>query len=148
MPSTTSAKNARDVAIFLDDADGDPVEISGSANSVKFAFTQELGAYRVFQEAWTKRLASGKDASFQIDVVFSTASDEGYALIRDWFYGDASDAPRTLQIVVPRDADGSDSYSAEALIAEGSIPMEASDAEPILVSVELLPDGAVTHSVI
>ena len=76
MPTTSTAVNAKDAAIFLDDDEGSLVDISGSANKVRFDFTQELGTYRVFQEDWTLRVAHGKDASFKVDVVCLCGLDQ------------------------------------------------------------------------
>lgn len=145
---SNNSVNAKDVAIYLDDENGVLVEISCQANSVQFTVTQDLGEYKVFQKRWMKRLAGGKDGTFQIDIVFTTGQDEGYALIRDWVMDDdESPQPRTLRIIVPRNDSGSDSYQAEVLVASEDVPLDATEAAPIMVSVELRPDGPITHEV-
>ncbi|MDZ4768355.1 MAG: hypothetical protein SGJ24_04440 [Chloroflexota bacterium] len=146
MPSTSTAINACNVKVQIDNAAGTLVDVSGSANRVNLEFSQELGSYRVFGNKWMKRLACAKDATLQLDVVYSTQANEGLDLLRDWFFSAASSGtPRTIRMMLPDDVVGGDDYQGEFIISSLSIPMDASEAGPITVSAELMPDGEVTH---
>ncbi len=145
MPETTSAINACDATIALDNAAGVLTDISGTARRVTMAFSQEIGKYRTFSGAWVRRLACARDATFQVDVVYSTSSTEALQLLRVWY---GSGGSRTLRVRVPNGDSGSDEYSAEVLIATLRIPLDADEASPVAVTVELLPDGAVTFSTV
>ncbi|MBK8023518.1 MAG: hypothetical protein IPK19_19315 [Chloroflexi bacterium] len=134
--------------MWIDDAAGSPVDVSGSANRVRMEFTQEVERYRVFGEGWVRRLAAGKDGALTLDVVYSTAADEGLALLRGWFFGAASRTPRTVRVQVPNGSAGSDRYAGEFLLARLALPLDAAQAEPVTVTAELLPHGPVSHSTV
>lgn len=145
MAETSTALNGCDLGIHLDKQDGTPVDISGSSNQVNMQFTKQLGEYQVFGSSWVRRLACKRDATMTLQVVYSTAADEALDVLRDWYFND-SDTKRTLRILVPQDEVGADSYSGEFFLASLEIPIDAGEAAAILVTAELKPDGAVTHT--
>ncbi|MCK6580363.1 MAG: hypothetical protein L6Q98_19895 [Anaerolineae bacterium] len=146
MPATSTVVNGCDVAVYIDGASGTLVDVSGSANRVNLDFSQEVESFRVFGDKWRRRLACAKDATLTLDVVYSTATDEGLDLLRDWYFGANSGVARTVRILVPENATGSDDYQGEFILSSLSIPINASQAGPITVSAELVPNGEVTHA--
>lgn len=146
MPETTTAINACDVPIFVDDENGVPVNISGVTSRAQMEMLQEVEPYRVLGSRWVRRLACKKDGSLNLDIIYSTADDEGLALFRDWYFGANSKDARTVRILAPEDAPGSDDYTGEFLISKLNINIDAATAGPIPVTVELLPDGAISHA--
>ncbi len=145
MAQTTTAINACDVKIFLDDDAGTPVDISGSSNAVTIEFDNDLGEFRVFGFKWMNRLECGKDASFALEVIYTTAQDEGADLVKDWFFTEVP-GRRTLTVYIPDKNVGSDRFQSEVLIDTWSAPSTAGEGAPIVMSVALLPDGEVTFS--
>ncbi|RPI52772.1 MAG: hypothetical protein EHM56_08015 [Chloroflexi bacterium] len=145
MTQTVTAINAIDAAIWLDKAGGTPTDISGSSNSVSIPLTQQLGPFRNFGSRWPKRLEGGKDGAFRLVITYSTAADEALDILRDWFFATEPGA-RTIKVYVPDKNVGSDVYSAEVRIESLDIPLDSGKAEPITVTANLLPDGAITHA--
>ena len=88
MAQTTTHVNACDASIWLDNAAGTPIDISGSSNSITMNFSREIGELRTFQVKWPVRLGCGKDAEFTLRVVYSTASDEGMDILKNWYFAD------------------------------------------------------------
>lgn len=148
MPATSTAVNAGSVQVWIDDANGTPVDVSGSANRVRMEVTQEVERYRVFGEGWARRLAGGRDGALTLDVVYSTAADEGLALLRGWYFGAASRTPRTVRLLMPDGGAGSDAFSGEFVLARLNLPLDAAQADPVTVTAELLPHGAISHSAV
>jgi len=145
MAVTTTDKNACSAGIWLDNAAGTPVDISGSSTSFDYTFTQELGDWQAFQNKWRQRLECGKDGAFTLNVVYSTTATEGYQIINTWFFTDNPGA-RTLTWYVPDKNVGSNKYQAEVRLQSMSVTLDPSDAGPIILTAELLPDGEITHS--
>ena len=144
MATTTTSVNACDADIRLDNADGDPINVSGSTNSVVMNFDHQIGDFRVFQDKWPVRLACGKDAAFTLNVVYdSTAATTAFGLLRDWFFT-ATPGLRTLAIYIPDKEAGSDYYYGEMHIANLNWTADPSEPGAIAVTAELLPSGEVT----
>lgn len=142
MTQTTTAVNACDVAIWLDDDAGVPKDISGSSNTASMNFSNQLGAVRNFGTRWQIRLECGKDATFDLSAVYSTAADEAVDILKNWYFNNPGD--RTLTIYIPDKNVGSDMYQCEARLQDLKIPVEAASADPIVVTATLLPNGPVT----
>ena len=142
MAQTTTAVNACDVAIWLDNASGTQQDISGSTNTASMAFTNQLGAVRNFGTRWMIRLECGKDATFNISAVYSTAQNEAIDILKNWYFNNPGD--RTLTIYIPDKNVGSDVYECEARLENLNIPVEAGSADPIVVTASLKPNGPVT----
>lgn len=147
MPATTTAVNACGVKIELDNAAGVLTDISGSSNEATIDFKIDLGEFKVFGDAWRRRLACGKDASISLRVIYTTAADEGLDLVRDWFFSSDYKTARTCRISIPDGTNGSDSYTCEVLLESFNIPTKSDEAAPIMVAVELKPTGEVTYAV-
>ena len=143
MAETTTAINACDVKVWLDNAAGTPTDISGSTNACSMEFENNIGELRVLETRWPLRLSCGKDATFSLVVVYSTAADEGSDLLKDWFFS-ATVTARTLSIYVPDKNVGSDKYSGEVVMENFSVPINAGEAQPIPVSCNLRPSGTWT----
>ena len=142
MAQTTTAVNACDVRVYLDNASGTPIDISGSSNTISMSFTNQLGAVRNFGTRWQIRLECGKDATFALSAVYSTASDEAIDILKNWFFNNPGD--RTLTVYIPDKNVGSDVYECEARLESLNIPVEAGSADPIVATCNLMPNGPVT----
>lgn len=147
MPQTTTHENAIDCKVFLDNALGTPVDISGSSNKVEMELENMVGELTTFGSKWKVRKVAGKDGTVDLDVVFSTAADEGFDIIDDWFHG-GNDGPRTLRLDVPNSNVGSRRYTGEFVLESYNIPADSEEADPMKVSVSLKPTGAITRTMI
>jgi len=145
MAATTTARNACDVSVWLDDATGVQRDISGSANSVDFNFTQEIGEFVVFGDHWTHRLCCGKDGNFSLNVVYTTTVNEGWDVVKNWLFGTECER-RTFTVYIPNKNVGSDMFQAEVIWDNITWTTDRGDAGPIMVTVSLPADGEVTHT--
>lgn len=147
MAQTTTEINACDVSIWLDNAAGTLKDISGSSNQVSITLTLTSGATRTFASKWPRRKVCPKDAKIALSIVYSTTTDEGFDILKNWFF--ASDpGARTLKIYLPDKNVGSDTFSGEFVIdGDISIPLQAGTADPIVVSCTLAVSGEFSHSV-
>ena len=146
MAATTTSVNACNAVIRLDNGSDVLTDISGSSNELNMEFSKPIAEFKVFGLDWHKRMQCGKDASFSLKVVYTTATDEGFDLLKDWYF--TGDGTKTLQVNLPSDNTGNDRYSGEFLLESLSWGLVASEAGPIMVSAELKPDGEVTYAVI
>lgn len=147
MAETQTAVNACNVVILLDNASDVPTDISGSSNTASISMSKETGEYRVFGGNWVKRLDCKKDATISLQVIYTTAANEGLDLLRDWWF--TGSGTRGVWICIPDDSAGSDRYSAECLLTSLDLPVDASEAGPIMVSCELVPrDNGVSYEAI
>jgi hypothetical protein len=144
---TTTPVNVCDVVIQLDDSGGTLRNISGSTNRVVLDFDQELGDYRAYGSDWPKRLDAGQDATITLTVLYTTASNEGYDVLKQWFHA-AQPGARTLQVDVPDSTVGSDRYSGEVRINAKRFTIDAGQGGPVMVTARLRPDGAFSWATI
>lgn len=143
---TTTQINACDIGIWIDDGSGDPKDVSGSTNSASLTLTQNTGEMRTFASDWPARKACGKDAKIALTILYSSASDEGMDIFKDWYFNSSKTA-RTVSLYIPDKNVGSDHYYGEFLIdGDADIPVEAGQAEPIAVSVNLVVTGELTNT--
>lgn len=145
MAETTTAINACDAQIYLDNASGTPVEISGSSNSAELGRTRDTSEYTVFGTQWKKRTQCKKDGTLNINVVYTTAASEAMDLFNQWF--DAG-GRRTVIIDVPNSNIGSDRYYGEFLLTNLPMPFVSDEAGPVMVAAELLPDGPIHRTTV
>ena len=143
MTQTTTYINACDASIWLDNAAGTLKDISGSSNTIQAEFTQVIGELSTFQQKWPVRLSCRKDATFTLGVVYSTATDEGMDVLKNWYFA-ATPGLRTLTFYIPDKNVGSDKYSGEVVLESLSIPSTADEASPIPVTAVLRPSGEFT----
>lgn len=146
MATSSTAVNACDASIWIDNVGGVLTDISGSSNSVDLNFDHEIGDFRVFQDVWKRRLECGKDAAFTLNFVYSTANDEAFDILRQWFFA-ATPGDRTLNIYIPDLSVGSDCYYGEMKIENLSWTADPSDPNAIAATATLLPNGEVTWTV-
>jgi len=145
MTTTTTAICPTNVVIRLDNAAGVLTDISGSTNKCEIKFNNLIAEYSVFGNTWQNRKACGKDGSFALDIIYTTTASEALDLLNGWFFG-PSDAARSIQVDVPDGLTGSDRYEAEVVLSEHNIPLQARSGEVVMVSMTLLPNGAIVHN--
>jgi len=147
MALTTTALNSCDVVLELCDGETPAVahDISGSSNSIDLNFDHEICDFRVFGSCYPGRLECGKDASVTLNIVYSSAADEAWSLLRDWYYGVCNPGQRCLHIYIPNKIAGADHFWGDFFIQNLSWTLTAGDACPIMVTASLLPDGEVHY---
>lgn len=147
MTQTTTAIDAQNVAVWLDNINGTPVDISGSSNQVQIAWTQKFGETYTFKSKYPIRRAAGPDVTITMQVLYSTGANEAMRTLIAWAYGVSPDAARTLAVYAPTKDVGSDKFSGEFLLSEHTIPLTAGDGTPVLVSMTLVLTGQFTQTV-
>lgn len=147
MSQTTTAQNACDVVVQLDNASGSLTDISGSSNQANMDFSAVIGEAFTFDGDWSIKKSCKAAVSIALQAVYSTTADEALDLLRDWFFNSRSTS-RSIQIDIPDSNAGSDRYSGEVTLESLSIPASADDAAPILCAATLSNDGAFSHSTI
>ena len=140
MATSTTIVNACGVQISLDNDLGVLTEITGEMTSANIELTVGIADYVVFADDNHYRTACRKDAKISLGIFYSTDDLEGMGIIKQW-WDEVPFENRSVQIDVPTSGGGNDRYSAEVLLESATFPMSADDASPILVSVELVPNG-------
>ena len=146
MTATDTAITACDVGVWIDNAAGTLKDVSGSSNKATLNFDNNLGQFTPFGAQWPKRVECGKDAKIDLEIIYSTAADEGFDIIKNWFFATPS-GDRTVRIYVPDKNVGSDMFYGEHKIQNFSFALTGGSADPVVVSVSLLPNGEVSHVV-
>lgn len=141
MAQTTTAFNACDAKIELDNLGGTLKDISGSTNSVSLEFTNDLGEFKTYGTRWRGRLECGSDATFTVNIVSSTTADEGWDILQSWFWG--ARGARSLRVCIPDSSVGSWEYLAEVLIESYSQELPADEGAPVTTTVVLRPTGTI-----
>lgn len=147
MAQTTTAQNACDVVISLDDDGGSLVDVSGNANQLDWTFTVGVGEWWNFGFPWPKRLTCSLDGSASLIVTYSTAADEGYRIIADWFEN-SQGAARTFRWDTPDTSAGSHRIQGEWVLQDFAASLVAGEGGPITVTATLLTDGPQVFSTI
>lgn len=140
MAETSTAINACNARVYMDNAQGALVEVTGSANKAELNKSRETADYTVFGSDWKRRLQCKKDGSLDLTFIYTTAANEGIDLLQQWF--DAGGL-RTWVIDENGGATGNDRHTGEFFLTELGIPHDSSEAGPIMVTASLLPDGAI-----
>lgn len=146
MPETTTAFTACDWTLELDDDTNTLRDISGSSSNCDVNFDHKTGEFRVFGSEWMKRIQCGKDASFKIKGVATTAANEIRDLVEDWFF--SGSGLRTFRLSSPGNTVGNKRYVAEVFLKSFKFSGDPSSADPVIYEIELAPDGQVTLEVI
>lgn len=136
MPETTSAINACDLSVQLADHNGVLRDVSGSSNRVEIQFTKQLGEYQVFGGGWVKRLSCKRDATANLTIVYTTATNEGWSVVKDWF-DNYPDEARRMRIFAPDDSVGADDFDGLWLIESMNVPFDGTQATPVMVALTL-----------
>lgn len=134
MPATSTAQNACAVTVYLDDGTGTLVDISGSANRVEPQFSAQIGEFQTFGGDWIQRLSCKRDAQVTLQLVYTTAANEGWKLLKDWWENHHTE-PRTLRFMAPTEEIGADDFQGEMLISTMNVPFDGTQATPVLVAV-------------
>lgn len=146
MTQSVTAITACDAGLWLDNASGVLKEVGGSSNKVAMKFDREIGMFRTFKSQWPRRLECGKDAEFTLNIIYTTAADEGFDILKNWYFA-ANPGDRTFKVYLPDKNVGSDVYAGEFKLKSFNFTPEAGSANPIEVSAVLVPNGAVTLAV-
>lgn len=144
---TTTAQNSCDAEVWIDNSAGTPKNVSGSSTSVQHSASSEIGEFKTFANRWKVRLACGQDLPLKISIVYSTAADEGWAILKEWFFTSRS-AARTVTTYMPTKNVGSDVIEGEFLLQDMEWTLDSAEAGPVVVSASLIPTGEVTLSVV
>jgi len=143
MADTTTAFTACDVVAELDDASGVLRDISGSTNKIEADFKNNIGEFRTRGGSqWKNRIQCGKDASVKLTGIASTAVNEIRDIILNWFFNGSG--LRTFRWAEPAGTAGSKRFSGEFVLDSFKFSDDASEANPVLYEVSLLPSGAIT----
>lgn len=145
MPGSTRAINACDAVIQITDAANVFTDISGTSNEVSMDLSNSIGEWKPFGQKFKRRLDCGKDAKISFKGFYSVGQNQGKEAVdifKEWYF--RKGGTRTLRVMIPDDSVGSDLYEADVLIDTFSIPAKSDDANPIMFSADLLPDGTLT----
>lgn len=145
MAQTTTAQAACRADVWLDNAGGTLTDISGSTTTVDPDFTQTLGDYHPRASAWPSRLDGGKDAGVRLNVLYTSTADEGWDILKDWWFA-ANPGARTMTWYAPSKTAGADVFSGEFRIRGLRWTHGAGDPAPLVVTADLVPDGAISQS--
>ncbi|MDD5000877.1 MAG: hypothetical protein PHO55_07830 [Thiomonas arsenitoxydans] len=148
MAATTTCANALNCRVYLDTGAGVLTDISGSSASVEMSPSSQIGDFRVFLSRWRLRQVGGSDITFVLNTVYTTAADEGYDIIRDWYWGPNWQVARTVQFDIPKNLANSERITCEVHLAEIPMTLDPDDPGPIMVTATLMPTGDVVHGTI
>jgi hypothetical protein len=147
MAQTTTAVNACDVVISIDNSGGTLTDISGSSNQCSMDIARNVAEVYTFSGDWAIKKSCKSSVTVAVQVLYSTTADEGRDLLEDWIF-DSPTTDKTVQIDVPDSSVGSTRYSGEFTIESYSVPLAASEAGVIICSANLSNSGTVTRSTI
>ncbi len=145
MARTTTALPMHDMVINLYDGATNR-DVSGSTNSLTPNYTQTTGPFYTFDSRWPGRVDNTKDATFTLNIVFSTGTNEAWYILKNWFFATAPGA-RSLRFYHPDKNVGSDAFIQSVRINSLNWAPEAGAEGPIMVTAECSVDGDVTQSV-
>lgn len=146
MTVSTTASNACNAVIFLDNAVGALTDIQGSSVKLSPEFKNVTGQWEPFGAGWKYVLECGREWKVTIDVVNSTTATEAWPLVRDWWFG--ARGARSIRWQNPDGAAGSDQFDGECKLDTLTTDMESGKAEPTMWSVSLLGHGPLIHNII
>jgi len=147
MAETSTARNACDVAVWLDNAAGTPVDISGSSNQVDIALDFKLGEYTTFGGCCTYRLECGQDGTITLNAVYTTALAEARAELSAWATMGCNKNARTLSVYLPDKNVASEHWYGEFRLESYNITADHNDAGPMPVTAVFKPHGCVEYTV-
>ena len=139
MAASTTAVNACDCVIELENQSSSMVDISGSMNAVSLEFSKNIGSFKPFGSDYPVRLSCGKDMQGNLDIVWTSANQEGRDIAEQWFF--ETEDVRTLRISVPDASPGSRRYSGPVICESYPLSLESDNADPIMMSLPLQAAG-------
>lgn len=143
MAQTTTAINACGAVVEIDDASGLATDVSGSTNKVSLALNKQLGEAFTFDGDYPVRLECKQNGSLDIDAMYTRNGNEARALLESW---QQVGGRRTVTVYPEGKVAGGRSYSGEFRLGDLSMDLDAGDANPIMITANLMPDGAITLS--
>lgn len=144
---TSTAINACNAIIRLEDHLGALTDISGSSNEITIDFDNDLGDYKSFGSRWRGRLECGSDATFKLKIIYTTGAGEALALWKKWYF--TTRGHRRIQVNLPDETPGGDRYEADVFMANANgLGGPADRAEPMMLTLELRPHNGVAHNTI
>jgi len=146
MPASSTAVNGCDVVVKLEDESGQMIDISGSSNEISLDFSNDIGEFKPFGSRGRRRLMCGTDAKIALKAFYTQASLETTDLMKKWQFRKRT--RRAIQVFIPDDSVGSDMYEGYVLLSTFSVPSKSDDANPIMLSADLLPDGEITWDIV
>lgn len=147
MPQSTTAQNACDVVVSIDNETDTLTDVSGSSNQVDWTFTVGVGEHFNFGFKWPIRLVCSLDGTVSIIVNYTTTLDEGWDIVREWFFN-AGGAARTVRWDTPDATAGSHRVTGEFVLQDMSSSLVAGEGQSIMVTMNLLPTGPVQFATI
>lgn len=146
MAQTTTAINACDAVVQLTDSNGLWFDISGSSNEVTIDITNDVGEVVVFGGQWKISLSCKSAATFALNAVYTTASNEAKDLLIDWQF--TNTGTRILQVNIPDNSIGSDRYQSTVILESLGIPATSGEAAPIIIAASMRNNGEVTFATV
>ncbi len=146
MAATTTAFTACDWVLELDDDANALQDISGSSTTVDVNFDNQIGEFRPFGTQWKTRTQCGKDASFKVKGIATTAANEIRDLVEDWYFNGSG--PRTFRLSSPAGDPTNVRYFAECFLKSFKFSGDAGSADPVMYDIELVPTGEVFREII
>jgi hypothetical protein len=147
MAQTTTFLRECDVVVSLDDADGNVCDISGSANEVSVELSERTEVLYKFGSDYPSRFSLGRDVIISLLVVFTTTTDEGADILKNWAFA-SSFAARTCSVYIPDATAGSDMISGEFVLETCSLGGSAASGDPMIVRAVLAAHGEITLSTV
>lgn len=141
VPQTITGINACNAVIEVDDENGTPTDISGSSNTASLGFSKQMGSAYTFSGDYPIRIECKKDATLDISAIYTRVNTEARYLFDRWF---ELGGRRTISIYPAGQDTGERYYTGEWRLESFDIPIDASDANPIVISISCVADGAIT----
>lgn len=146
MATTTTHFTAEDVVFHLDNAAGTLTDIQGSSNSVSVNSTRTATAkVNVFGGSPIVGVGA-RTYSISAKIILSTATDEAWDIVKNWWFGSSHTVARSFQIDSPDATSGSDRYTGECKLVDLPILYTAGEGKPIELEFTLEVDGDLTHA--
>lgn len=143
MAQTTTHINGCNAVVEVDDADGDPINISGSSNQANLEFTKQIGKGVTFEGDWNLVLECKKDAALSLRALYTKNASEARAMIEEWYENGGN---RVVSVYPWGKINGARYYTGNWKLEKFDFPVDATDAAPSVLNASLVPDGAVSFS--
>ena len=147
MAQTTTILRECDVVIKLDDADGNSIDISGSSNEIEVDLSERTESLYKYGSDYPSRFSLGRDVIISLVVVYSTTTDEGVDILKNWSFA-STFAARTCEVYIPDNSTGSDKISGEFVLEYARIAGGAGSGNPMLVRAQLAAHGEISLSTV